>query len=231
MSVLIVRLPQNGHIILSRSKCRECHRALGFQDLIPLVSWLFLRGKCRHCEAPIGLRYLTIEIAAVLISVWSYASLPNDLYWIGCLFGWCLLTLAVIDYQHFILPDSLNLFLALLGLYILYELPVDDTYGHILGALIGLVTFFSISFFYRLVRKKEGLGFGDIKLFSVIGIWVGWNGLPSVLLIACGGAIANILIRNSLGLRFIKNEKIPFGTFLCLGAWIIWLYGPIRLAI
>src|SRR5262245_61926208 len=107
LGVLITRFDAPGSLVLGRSRCDSCGATLAAQELVPILSWLVLRGRCRRCARPIGLFYPVIELAAVAIAVWAAAVTPDSLIWVSSALGWTLLALAVIDYRHFLLPDYL----------------------------------------------------------------------------------------------------------------------------
>lgn len=227
MGVLVERLPRGQAVVFSRSICPGCHAPLKFYDLVPVISWVLLRGKCRQCKEEIGLKPLLYEIGAILIALWVFLQLPPDLYWIGCLLGWCLLALAITDYSFFTLPNILNYFLLVSGLSVILFLNQSSFLDHLAAAICGYLIFYLISRIYHAVRKRDGIGAGDFKLFAGAGAWVGWAGLPSVLLIACCSAVLVLLMRMAIGAKFSASDKIPLGSHLCLGIWLVWLYGPL----
>ena len=109
LGVLVLRLPAGQPVGLVRSACPHCGMTLGLGDLVPLASWLVLRGRCRHCSAALGPFYPGIEIAALGLAAWAALALPAPLVWAGCVLGWTLLAAALIDLRHLILPDALVL--------------------------------------------------------------------------------------------------------------------------
>jgi leader peptidase (prepilin peptidase)/N-methyltransferase len=229
IGVLITRLPVGARVVLARSSCPSCDHALGLRDLVPLLSWAFLRGRCRHCGAAIGAFYPTIELAAVFIAAWAALVLPGALVFAGCLLGWTLLALGVIDWRHEILPDSLTLPLIAAGLGVAYWLDPATLRDHAIGAVAGFGAFFIIRLAYRRVRGREGLGMGDAKLLAAGGAWVSWPGLPGIVLWAAVAGLAVALIRACIGGRVTAADRIPFGPYLCGGIWLVWLYGPLIL--
>ncbi len=162
---------------------------LAVWDMVPLVSSLVLRGCCRSCGARIGLLASGVELLALGIAVWAVLVLPPDgwLPWIGAALGWLLLTLALIDARHFLLPDMLTLPLIPAGLLVTWW-GDQSTAGsglllhHLAGALVGFGGLSGIGWIYKRLRGREGLGLGDAKLMAAVGAWVGWAGLGSVLL-------------------------------------------------
>ena len=229
ISLVAHRLPRGEPIVIGRSACPSCQTKLGARDLVPLVSWLASRGRCRHCDAPISSRYPLVELAALLIAGWSASVLDSWSIAVGCLLGWSLLTLALIDLRDKLLPDAITLPLIAVGLVAALVLEPLDPAAHLIGALAGLISFFLVAVIFRTLRGYEGLGGGDAKLFAAAGAWVGWVGLPSVLLIGAATALVVVAIGMAAGRRDIAREEIAFGPYLCFGFWLVWLYGPLTL--
>jgi leader peptidase (prepilin peptidase)/N-methyltransferase len=126
-----------------------------------------------------------------------------------------------------VLPDELTLPLVGAGLIVAYLLDADAAIGHAIGAVTGFAALFVLAAVYKRVRKREGLGLGDAKLFAAAGAWVSWSGLASVVLVASVTALVVVLVRSVLGRRVAADERIPFGPYLCLATWLVWLYGPL----
>lgn len=231
LGVLILRLPQEESVVWGRSHCSHCHQRLKAVDLVPVVSWLATRGRCRYCAARLSLFYPGIEIAATVVALWAAMVVPaGGMLWATCVLGWTLLTLAVIDWQHLILPDPLTLPLLALGLLIAGLNDGGALVDHVIGATVGMASFLVIADLYRRMRGREGLGAGDVKLSGAAGAWVSWVGLPGVVLWAAAAALCGVLAKVASGTAVSATEQIPFGTFLCLGTWLVWLYGPVILA-
>jgi leader peptidase (prepilin peptidase)/N-methyltransferase len=228
LGVLVMRLPEGRPVAGGRSVCDHCGHTLGPLDLVPIASWVALRGRCRHCGAKITVLPLVIELGALLVALWAVSASDGWALWAGCVLGWILLTLAAIDFRDGILPDALTLPLILAGLAATYFLSPWQLLDSAIGAVAGFVIFALIRWLYRRLRGREGLGLGDAKLLAAAGAWVTWDGLPSVVLIgaAAGLAIALVMSRRG-GEQVSLNQRIPFGPALCLGTWLVWLYGPI----
>ncbi|MDR3516063.1 MAG: A24 family peptidase [Azospirillaceae bacterium] len=227
LGVVADRLPHGETVIRGRSHCDHCGRSLKAADLVPLLSWLWLRGRCRTCGGAIGIDKPLIELAATAVALWALWALPAARVWPGCILGWTLLPLAVIDMRHLLLHDVLTLPLLLAGLAVeawhWQTWPVDGAVGAILaGLLLG-----GVALTYQRIRRRPGLGWGDVKLLSAGGAWVGWLGLPTILLVAATTGLAWVLVR-SLLCRTTVQQPIPFGPALALGIWLVWLYGPLR---
>lgn len=227
LGVVIERLPHDQPVLWGRSRCASCGYNLTPRDLLPLFSWIAARGCCRHCGALIGGFSPAIELAALGLAIWAASQTAGALLWVTAALGWALLALAVIDWRHFLLPDKLVLPLVPAGLAVAAWLDPSALADHLIGAVTGLVVLTLIARTYRRLRGRDGLGFGDAKLLAAAGAWVGWQGLPSVLLLGSllglAGTLALHVGRRPLG----ATARISFGSYLCLGLWLVWLYGPI----
>ena len=225
LGLLAIRIPQQRNVIFGRSQCDSCQHALGVADLVPLASWLWMKGRCRYCAARIGLLPLVAELAAVGIVLWAATQTSGWILAASCVFGWWLLVLAIIDLRVFLLPDVLTFPLLAAGVAVSYALAPSALADHLIGAAAGFAVFAAIAFVYRRLRGHEGLGFGDAKLMAALGAWLAWQGLPSTLLFGAIAALIFVLTRSLAGRRI--TDPIPFGAFLALGGWIVWLYGPL----
>lgn len=227
LGVVVMRLPEGRPVTGGRSVCDHCGQRLGPLDLVPIASWLALRGRCRHCGAKISALPLVIELGALLVALWAASVSEDWALWAGCVLGWTLLTLAAIDFRDGILPDILTLPLILAGLAATYFLTPWQLLDSAIGAVAGFAIFALIRWLYRRLRGREGLGLGDAKLLAASGAWVTWNGLPSVVLIGAVAGLAIALVVSRRGERLALDQSLPFGPALCLGTWLVWLYGPI----
>ncbi|WP_322097269.1 prepilin peptidase [Pelagibius sp. Alg239-R121] len=234
LALLVVRLPAGRSVVFGRSQCDSCGMQLAAWDMVPLVSWLFLKGGCRYCGARIGILAPGVELSALGIAFWAVLVLPSGgaLPWIGAALGWTLLTLALIDARHFLLPDALTLPLIPAGLLVTWW-GDQSTAGpglllhHLPGAVIGFGGLYGIGWLYKRLRNREGLGLGDAKLMAAAGAWVGWAGLGSVLLWAALPALVAAVIWGRMRGTLSASMAVPFGTFLAFGFWLTWLYGPL----
>jgi leader peptidase (prepilin peptidase) / N-methyltransferase len=227
LAVVILRWPSGESILTPRSACRHCGHPLGIRELVPIVSWLSTRGRCRYCATPLGFFYPTIELGALLVPVWAVAVLSGWLLWASCLLGWTLLTLAVLDQRYMVLYDHLTLPLIAFGIVVKYLLAPEGVIDHVFGAAGGFVALLAIGWAYRRIRRREGLGLGDAKLTAAAGAWVSWVGLPSVVFLAATFALAVAIVRALFGHPISPDMRIPFGPYLCLATWVVWLHGPL----
>ncbi len=231
LTTLAHRLPAGAPIALARSACPACGETLSALSLVPVISWMAQLGRCRHCHGRISPSYPLVEIAALAIAVWAIWAMTIASGWLlaaSCVLGWTLLALALIDARHFILPDVLTLPLGVAGLIVTLTLDQSQFAAHVVAALAGFAMLALVNSLYRRVRGQDGLGLGDAKLLAAGGAWVGLGGLPGIVLIASFTALAWALVQGGLRRQFSSRMQIPFGPFLALGIWIIWLYGPLE---
>jgi leader peptidase (prepilin peptidase) / N-methyltransferase len=227
------RPPATYNLVTPRSACPHCGAPIRWHQNIPLVSWLLLGGKCASCKARISPRYPIVELATALLSaavVWRFG-----FHWqsVAALFvTWALVALTVIDLDHQILPDAITLPLLWLGLLaslawhagLAPPLPTDPR-SAILGAVAGYLSLWSVYWAFKLITGKEGMGYGDFKLFGALGAWLGWQMLPLVLLLsAFTGAVVGIALIVARGRD--RNIPIPFGPYLAAAGWIAMMWGP-----
>ncbi len=233
LGVLVVRLPAGQPLVLARSACPHCGVTLKARDLVPLVSWLANHGRCRACSARLGIFYPLVELLALALALWAYMVVPGWPLWVTCLLGWTLLALALIDARHLELPDLLTLPLIPAGLLMAWLLAPEAVLAHVIGAAAGFLFLAGLALAYRRLRGREGLGLGDAKLLAAAGAWLGWQGLPSVILIAAASGLAGALVQARLGRGesggLDAGRPLPFGPYLAAGFWLVWLYGPLML--
>jgi leader peptidase (prepilin peptidase)/N-methyltransferase len=223
LGVLIVRLPAGRPVALGRSACEHCGHRLGGRDLIPFVSYLLSRGRCRYCGEAIGSFYPRIELAALAVAVWAVIA-AQDVAWVACVFGWTLLTLAWIDLRTMVLPDVLTLPLAAFGLAVTGINTPDLLPDHLLAVAVGYLSLAAVAWTYRRLRGRDGLGLGDAKLLAGIGAFLGVNLLPLALLLAACTGLAAAGVAALAGKRMTAATAIPFGPFLALSGWLLFLY-------
>lgn len=235
-ATLFDRWPQGRSIVQPRSHCEACQRTLGVRDLIPVLSYIAARGQCRHCQTPISRRYPLIEIASAGIGLVSGLLLPSpDSFWVAVL-GWQLLLLAILDAEHFWLPNPLVGLLAASGLGVAALGGPERFLTAIIGAAAGFTTLFTIAYLYKRIRGRTGMGGGDPKLLGAIGAWVGWQPLPIVLLIGAGLGIAFAIfeaIRDGAVTKggAIWQRRLPLGTCLAISTWVWLLLDRVNLTV
>ncbi len=225
--VVVDRTARGESFVTGRSYCEACGHDLQPYDLVPIFSWLALRGRCRYCHARIRPSHLLIELAAALIAIIALLFSTGPALWAGCLLGWTLLAMGLIDLKTLRLPDFGNYLLIAGGMAVTYALAADAVIDHAIGALSGFVILFAVSRLYRQIRGRDGLGLGDAKLLAAGGAWLGWQALPGILMIAAfAGLIVAIVAQK--GHRFDRYRVVAFGPYLALAIWITWLVGPIE---
>lgn len=230
LAAVSVRLPREEDIVVARSRCMGCDQVLRPWELIPLVSWLVLRARCARCGVSISPRYPLIELAGGVVGAWAGFSGSSWLMIVAtAVLGWQLLLIAIIDGENFWLPDVLTWPLAATGLIAAALMGWDVAQSNLIGAVVGFGGLWLVAWAYKAVRKRDGLGGGDPFLFAGAGAWVGWMGLPSVLLWASAAGLSLVfgllVVRRSVD----ATDKLPFGVFLAIGIWLTWLYGPLGL--
>ena len=230
IGLVSVRLPLGEGMVGGRSRCRACGRALAPWNLVPVVSYVAAQGRCAGCGERISIRYPLIELACAAMGAWAAVSQPT---WIAAAFtaflGWQLLLIAVVDAEHQWLPDRLTLPLLATGLAAAALLPVPTLRDGVIGAAAGFAGLWVLSRAYRRLRGREGLGGGDPYLLAAIGAWTGWMGLPSVLVWASTAGLSLVVAQRLTGRAVSASDRLPFGVFLGIGAWLTWLLGPIGL--
>lgn len=214
------------NLFVPRSHCPACSTPLGAGKLVPLVSWLLLRGRCAACATPIAVRYPLVESGCAglfLLCLWRFG--PSPLAAATMVFCAILLAAAVIDFETRLLPDALTLPLVWAGLLVALGgglVPLDDA---VIGASAGYLSLWTIHHGFRLITGREGMGYGDFKLFAAIGAWLGWSLLPVILLIAAASA-ALVTLAAALAGRRDARQPLAFGPWLA-GAGLLALFaGP-----
>ena len=242
LNVCIYRVPNGISIIHPRSHCISCKTPLRFYNNIPVISFLLLRGRCKNCRAKISPRYLIVEILSGIIcvlSVWKFGITLQTFFYVIFLF--CLVVVTFIDIEHMIIPNAITIPGIFIGIVYgvmrtdwgnltifltdsnshLYKVasiigsqPVFDS---IFGAILGGGLLYLIALLYLIIRKKEGMGMGDVKLLAMIGAFLGWKSIIYVTLIS---SVLGTIV--GLAIIFYKRGDIkyalPFGPFLSLAA-------------
>jgi leader peptidase (prepilin peptidase)/N-methyltransferase len=251
LNVCLSRWPAGESVVQPRSHCRQCGRALAWWENIPLLSWLSLRGRCRSCKSWIGWRYPLVELAVGVL--WAFfawrsynAFFPLEFAGGMMFFSWTIVGLAILDTEHFWLPDALTLPMIALGFLwrffqeeqVGWALKMQttrweyakDAISLLLGILAAAALILLIRWVYWLIRRREGIGLGDAKLMAMLAAWLG---LPGALLAFGLGAVLGSLVALVLlllpAMRHQSGKfaltKLPLGTFLCIGGIVSSLWG------
>lgn len=215
------------NLLVPRSRCQKCGHQITWYENIPVLSYAFLRGKCSSCKTPISLRYPAVELATGALfafCVWRWGWSVTALAWCG--FSAAILVLAMIDWDTTLLPDDITLPLLWAGLlaaalqWTAVPLPVA-----LWGAVGGYLSLWLIYWLFKLLTGREGMGYGDFKLFAALGAWFGWPALvPIILMASVIGAVVGIAMKFSSGLR--EGGYVPFGPFLAGAGLTAMAFGP-----
>jgi leader peptidase (prepilin peptidase) / N-methyltransferase len=215
------------------SACPSCKAPIKAWQNVPVVSYLLLRGRCASCKTKISIRYPLVELATGILSAWVAWHFGFGAPAIGALvITWSLIALTGIDVDHQLLPDDITLPLMWAGLLAAaFVGPSGDAipvsvHDAIIGAAAGYLSLWLVFHAFRLITGKEGMGYGDFKLFAALGAWLGWKLLPLVILLsAAAGAILGILMIVLRGRD--RAAPMPFGPYLAAAGWIAMMYGDV----
>ncbi|MDW0118107.1 prepilin peptidase [Sporosarcina thermotolerans] len=219
-NVVGLRVPKKESVVRPPSHCTTCGRKLRLFDLIPVLSYVVLRGKCKGCGQKINAIYPFIELITGVLFAYAFFQLgfSKDLI-IGILFVSLLVIITVSDISYMIIPDKVLLPFAISFLILRWLIPMSPWWDSFLGAAIG----FSVLFIIAIV-SKGGMGGGDIKLFFVIGLVLGTiNTLLTLFLASIIGSIAGVFVLKKTGKG--KKTPVPFGPSIALAAIISYFYG------
>lgn len=235
LNVVIHRYPREESIVFPASHCPHCNAKIRPFDNIPVLAWLWLRGRCRDCRGPIAMRYPLVELANALfyLAIFQRTGVALAFVPVAALVSMTIV-LIFIDLDIQILPDVIDLPGAAIGtaigaLGLAASTPALQLSGSlldsVLGAAIGAGILLTIGLTYKLVRKIEGMGLGDVKMMLMIGATVGWEGVFAVMLLASvSGAVVGLFVasRSEEGLKV----ALPFGVFLGIGTLVVLFFGP-----
>ena len=222
-NVVIVRLPEGESVVKPRSACRKCKSLIPWYHNIPIFSWLILRGKCYKCGEKFSLRYPLVEF--IMGALFAAAAYRYGLSWSlleALLFIFGLVCCTFIDIDHMILPDEFTLSGIVIGLLGSLLNPERSFFASLYGVLLGGGFLWSVAYLYFVIRKREGMGGGDIKLIAWIGAVLGWAAIPVVII---GSSLLGALV----GLILVAGQKdafkraIPFGPYL-VGAALVYIF-------
>ena len=229
-NVCIHRLPLQQSIVLPKSHCPNCKTSLPYYYNVPLFSYIYLQGKCAFCKKQIKQRYIIVELLNALFFLyfgWTYG-LSINLFYFFLLIP-TFIIIFYIDLKHLIIPDSLVLIIGLLALGKLFIPHLDpmftSLYPSTLGALLAFSFIGGLIIFYQYVRKIEGMGLGDLKLFIVLGFLFGIHGILFILILS---ALSGAIIGSCLLIQGGKNFKtqLPFGPYIICASILYILIGP-----
>jgi leader peptidase (prepilin peptidase) / N-methyltransferase len=224
IAALCSRWPKGESVSKGRSHCDRCGGQIASYDLVPVVSFLVLKGKCRACGQNIGWLPLAIELAAMLVGFIPLLLLPADQAVAAAVFGWLLLPLIILDHQHLWLPNRLVMLLAVAGFVIGPLLTPEIALAQrVVGLVAGFMSLEIVRLAYKQFRQRDGMGAGDPKMFGALGIWLGWQALPITLL---GASAIGLIVIGILRLKADQHgTAFPFGSYLGAAALVVVLTG------
>ena len=217
-NVCIIRLPKDKGVVSGRSNCPKCKKQINWYDNIPIISYFILNGKCRKCKKPISFQYVVVELLSIvsfvtiyLIYGFSFTTLLLIILSLG------FIIIFFIDLKHFIIPDVITFPLMALGFIKSFIPNLDPLFPYyvlsLIGGIFGYGIIWGIIFFYKQVKKKEGMGLGDAKLLAVIGFWFGLDAVPFIIFLSSTIALISVapdLIKKSKKM----STQIPFGPYI-----------------
>lgn len=220
LNVCIYRLPQKQSIIYPRSHCMACNTTLQIGELVPVFSYLLSRGRCTHCGTVFSSRYVLVELLTACLFLWCLHVIGLSVALISSfILTAFLIVITFIDYDHQLILDKVLFWLAGAGVAIHFWTGNADLTEMLLASLLGGGILLLIA-----VASRGGMGAGDIKFAAVLGLWLGWQSMLVMLFLAfifgSAGAMLLLLLK-----RKGRKDKVPFGPFIALGAWISMLYG------
>lgn len=223
------------NLAVPRSRCPACNNLIVWWQNIPVISYLFLRGRCFYCQHKISSRYPLIELLCALLALgvsWHFGVSWTTLFTLA--FCFALVALFFIDLQHQLLPDAITLPMLWLGLIANLMATYTSLHDAVIGAVAGYLSLWFFMQAYKLFTGKEGMGYGDFKLFALIGAWLGWQVLPFVIILA---SLLGVVIGGGYLVLTRQQKSVPiaFGPYLAISALValffqseithwLWLY-------
>ncbi|HEV2718578.1 MAG TPA: prepilin peptidase [Thermoanaerobaculia bacterium] len=232
LNVVVHRYPRDESVVFPASRCPNCHALIRWHDNVPILGWLSLGGRCRDCRVPISPRYPLVELANALfyLAVFERTGLSFTFVPIAALISMTIV-LIFIDAEIQILPNVITYPGVLVGFAIGALPPFDESMltsdsilASAIGAAVGAGFLLFVALAYKLVRRIEGMGYGDVKMMAMVGAALGWEGVFLVILV---GSIIGTVIGVPVALRTEKRMQypLPFGVFLGLGTFVILFFG------
>lgn len=243
LNVCIYRLPRDMSVVRPRSHCPGCERTIAWYDNIPVASYLSLGGRCRHCGARIPLRYPLVELATGALFAWAVLALgPTPEALKACIFAAILVTLVATDIEEMILPDEFTLGGLAVGLILAWLIPMNPAISTLfargiedvrwlslidaaIGAGVSSGALLLVAKLYEWIRRREGMGLGDVKMIAMIGAFLGLQG--ALLTLIAGSMIGGVggLIFILLTGKDASTFQMPFGAFLGAAALAVSAFG------
>jgi leader peptidase (prepilin peptidase)/N-methyltransferase len=225
LSVQTLEVPPRYNLVTPRSACVHCGHKITAMENIPLISYVLLAGRCSRCKASISLRYPAVELLTAITSGYIAWHFGFGLAASAALaFTWAMIALAYIDIDTQLLPNDITIPLLWAGLLVNLADTFTDIRSAVLGAIMGYIMLWSIYWAFKLVTRREGMGYGDFKLLAAIGAWLGWQMLPFVILVSSiAGAMIGIFLM--VIAKRGRHEPIPFGPYLAGSGFAALLWG------
>ena len=226
-NVCIFRLPKEKGVVSGRSYCPKCKKKIVWYDNIPIISFFLLGGKCRKCKKSISFQYAIVEAINIVSFITIYYFFGISVITVLLMMlSISFLIIFFIDFEHFIIPNVLTFPMMIVGFLKSFDPNLPSLFPNyinsLIGGLFGYGVIWSIIYFYKQLRKKEGMGLGDAKLLAVVGCWVGWISIPFVLFLSSVLAllwVAPDLIKKSKKL----TSQIPFGPYIILASILFFI--------
>ena len=213
------------NLAVPRSRCPSCGSIIHAWQNIPILSYLWIGGKCVNCKQPISMRYPLVEALTAILSIICALKFGVTLQALSAIIiTWSLIALSGIDFDTQLLPDSITLPLMWLGLLASLVPVFASTTDAIIGAASGYLSLWSVYWAFKIITKKEGMGYGDFKLLAALGAWFGWQSLPIIILLSSlVGAFVGITMIIAMGRD--RQIPIPFGPYLAAAGWLAMIMG------
>ena len=229
-NVCIYRIPINQSVVVKRSYCPSCKGQIKWFDNIPLLSFALLGGKCRACKVKINKMYFTVELISILsfLVIYYFFGLTITSLMLAILSIFFII-IFFIDLKHYIIPNILTFPLMIIGFIKSFDPNINTSIfpnyiNSLIGGIFGYLIIWSMIYFYKKIKNKEGMGLGDAKLLAVIGFWFGWISIPFVIFIS--SVVALVFVAPSLINKSKKmSSQIPFGPFIIIGCILYVSFG------
>ena len=227
-NVCIVRLPKDKGVVAGRSSCPKCKKEILWYDNIPIISFFLLQGKCRKCKKDISFQYVVVELLSIIsfLSIYYLYGLSLTTLLLIIL-SFAFIIIFFIDLKHFIIPDVITYPMMVLGFLKSFDPNLNEIFPNyifsLIGGIFGYGIIWSIIYFYKQVKKKDGMGLGDAKLLAVIGFWFGLDAIPFIIFLSSTTALLSVvpdLIKKTKKL----STQIPFGPYIIIGNLIFLVF-------
>ncbi len=248
LNVCVYRLPRDLSVVHPRSFCPACEKRIAWYDNVPLLSFILLRARCRNCGEPIPWRYPVVELTTGILFAWAVATQGVSMMALKyCVFSALIVTLVASDIEERILPDEFTLGGAVFGFALAWMVPLNATLAHLiapgiqndrvlslieaaLGALVSGGAILLVAKLYEIVRHREGMGLGDVKMVAMIGAFLGLQGsLLTLILGSLVGGVGGLIFILVTG-KNASTYQLPFGAFLGAAAVGVAVFGDAVLA-